>query len=70
MPVMDGHALIKALRALGHLRYTPAIALTGYGASADQYRSRQSGFDRHLSKPVGYDDLIEAIETLCGSEPY
>ncbi|MBK0057516.1 PAS domain-containing protein [Pseudomonas sp. S44] len=70
MPIMDGHALIKALRGLEHLRYTPAIALTGYGASADQYRSRQSGFDRHLNKPVGYDELVEAIETLCGSVPY
>ena len=46
------------------------LALTGYGASADQYRSRQSGFDRHLNKPVGYDELVEAIETLCGSVPY
>lgn len=70
MPGMDGHALIKALRALEHLRYTPAIALTGYGASADQYKSRQSGFDRHLNKPVGYDELIEAIENLNGSLPY
>lgn len=67
MPGMDGHALIRALRGLEHLRYIPAIALTGYGASADQYKSRQSGFDRHLNKPVGYDDLIEAIERLNGS---
>lgn len=70
MPVMDGHALIKALRAYVHLRHTPAIALTGYGASADQYKSRQSGFDRHLNKPVGYDELVEAIEALSGSVPY
>jgi len=70
MPVMDGHALIKALRGLSHLQSTPAIALTGYGASADQHKSRQSGFDRHLNKPVGYDELVEAIETLHGSEPY
>ena len=70
MPVMDGHALIKALRALAHLRTTPAIALTGYGASADQHKSRQAGFDRHLNKPVGYDDLVEAIESLSGSVPY
>ncbi|MFF7064973.1 CheR family methyltransferase [Pseudomonas sp. NPDC008258] len=67
MPGMDGHALIRALRGLEHLRYIPAIALTGYGASADQYKSRQSGFDRHLNKPVGYDDLIDAIERLNGS---
>ncbi|WP_369991849.1 CheR family methyltransferase [Pseudomonas xanthosomatis] len=70
MPGMDGHALIKALRGLEHLRYTPAIALTGYGASADQHKSRQSGFDRHLNKPVSYDELIEAIEALSGSVPY
>ncbi|MND66213.1 Aerobic respiration control sensor protein ArcB [compost metagenome] len=70
MPIMDGHALIKALRGYVHLRHTPAIALTGYGASADQYKSRQSGFDRHLSKPVGYDELVEAIEALSGSVPY
>ena len=70
MPVMDGHALIKALRGYAHLRHTPAIALTGYGASADQYKSRQSGFDRHLSKPVGYDELVEVIEALSGSVPY
>ncbi|WP_336332642.1 CheR family methyltransferase [Pseudomonas putida] len=70
MPVMDGHALIRALRAHVHLRHTPAIALTGYGASADQYKSRQSGFDRHLNKPVGYDELVEAIEALSGTLPY
>ncbi|MDO7903784.1 CheR family methyltransferase [Pseudomonas sp. K1(2024)] len=70
MPGMDGHALIKALRSLEHLRSTPAIALTGYGASADQHKSRQSGFDRHLNKPVGYDELIEVIESLSGSVPY
>jgi two-component system CheB/CheR fusion protein len=70
MPVMDGHALIKALRSHAHLRHTPAIALTGYGASADQHKSRQSGFDRHLNKPVGYDELVEAIETLIGTVPY
>ncbi|AIR91019.1 CheR family methyltransferase [Pseudomonas cremoricolorata] len=70
MPGMDGHELIKALRSLAHLRYTPAIALTGYGASADQYKSKQSGFDRHLNKPVSYDDLIDAIEALSGTQPY
>ncbi|MFJ4386231.1 CheR family methyltransferase [Pseudomonas sp. NPDC089408] len=70
MPGMDGHALVRALRGLAHLRHTPAIALTGYGASADQHKSRQAGFDRHLNKPVGYDELVEAIEGLHGSEPY
>ncbi|MDU9394193.1 CheR family methyltransferase [Pseudomonas sp. zfem002] len=64
LPGMDGHALIKALRGFEHLRYIPAIALTGYGASADRHKSRQSGFDRHLNKPVSYEDLVDTIERL------
>ena len=62
MPVMDGHALIKALRGYVHLRHTPAIPLTGDGASADQYKSRQSGFDRHLTKPVDVDELAQLLD--------
>jgi two-component system CheB/CheR fusion protein len=64
MPVMSGHELMSALRQLPHVKDVPAIALTGYGAHSDIEKSRQSGFDRHIGKPVSYDDLIETIETL------
>lgn len=67
MPVMDGHELIQRIRQLPHLKYTPAIALTGYGASSDQQKSRQSGFNFHVSKPVAHDDFIGIIEKLCSA---
>jgi two-component system CheB/CheR fusion protein len=64
MPVMNGHELMSALRELPLAKDVPAIALTGYGAHSDIQKSRQSGFDQHVGKPVSYDDLIQTIETL------
>jgi two-component system CheB/CheR fusion protein len=64
MPVMNGHELMSALRQLPLVKDVPAIALTGYGAQSDIQKSRQSGFDQHIGKPVSYDDLIETIEAL------
>lgn len=64
MPGMDGHELMQALRQLPNSRQTPSIALTGYGAQADIQKTEASGFNRHLSKPVAYDDLITAIEDI------
>lgn len=64
MPGMSGHDLMRALRELPHIKQIPAIALTGYGAESDIEKSRNSGFDRHLGKPVSYDALIETIEEL------
>ncbi|WP_093396182.1 CheR family methyltransferase [Halopseudomonas xinjiangensis] len=64
MPGMDGHQLIKALRALPGYARVPAIALTGYGGSQDAKKALDCGFDRHLSKPVTYDALVETIREL------
>ncbi|ANJ55539.1 chemotaxis protein [Pseudomonas silesiensis] len=69
MPVMSGHELMRALRELPHIKQVPAIALTGYGADSDIEESRKSGFDRHLSKPVSYEALIETIEELRRALP-
>ena len=68
MPVMNGHELMSALRQLPLVKDVPAIALTGYGAHSDIQKSRQSGFDQHIGKPVSYDDLIETIEALRRSQ--
>jgi two-component system CheB/CheR fusion protein len=70
MPVMDGHALIQAIRQIAHLKYTPAIALSGYATSSDQKKTRQSGFNYHVSKPVAHDDFIDIIDEACKSRPY
>ncbi|MBT2339802.1 MULTISPECIES: CheR family methyltransferase [Pseudomonas] len=65
MPEMDGHALISSLRHGKVHKYTPAIALSGYGVGQDAHEVKDSLFDRRLTKPVQYDELVDTIEALC-----
>jgi signal transduction histidine kinase/ActR/RegA family two-component response regulator len=44
------------------------IALSGYGMEADIRRSREAGFERHLTKPVNLETLESAIQQVAGQE--
>ncbi len=35
--------------------------MTGYGRSEDRERALDSGFDRHLTKPVSARELVAAM---------
>ena len=37
------------------------IAVTGWGQDADRQRSRDAGFDHHLTKPVDAQQLLRLI---------
>jgi CheY-like chemotaxis protein len=52
MPGMDGYAVARAIRAEAHNDGLRLIALTGWGQEGDRERTRASGFDHHLTKPV------------------
>ncbi len=56
LPGVDGFEVCKTLRNKGCNSHI--IAVTGYGMEEDKERSRQVGFNRHLTKPVN-PDLIE-----------
>jgi CheY-like chemotaxis protein len=62
---MDGYALARALRAVNGGTAMFLVALSGYGREQDKERSRASGFDAHLTKPVD----IHALEALIASRP-
>ena len=57
MPVMDGYAVARALRAHqgNALRL---IALTGYGLPEDRTRTAAAGFNAHLVTPVDIETLL------------
>ncbi|HEV8606277.1 MAG TPA: ATP-binding protein [Tepidisphaeraceae bacterium] len=42
----------------------PAIALSGYGADADIKRSHECGFAEHITKPVDFNRLLDAIDQV------
>ena len=58
LPDGTGNELMEILRARYGLR---GIALSGYGMEDDVKRSRQAGFDTHLTKPVDFRQLQRAL---------
>ncbi len=61
LPVQDGYAVAAEIRSDPDWGHLPLIALSGYGSKQDQARSRQAGFDLHLTKPVAPELLIEEL---------
>lgn len=64
MPEMDGHELIRKLRQDPRLRNIPAIAVSGYAARKDAEAAIAAGFDVHLAKPVGPEELNELVAKM------
>jgi CheY-like chemotaxis protein len=58
---MDGHDVARLLRQEDCCRDALMIAITGYGQDEDRRRSKESGFDHHLVKPLDYNALISVL---------
>ena len=52
LPGTDGWQVARRIRQEGSCPGAVLVALTGYGSDQDQVRSRQAGFDLHLTKPA------------------
>jgi CheY-like chemotaxis protein len=52
LPGMDGFEVAEALRRDPTTSSAKLIAVTGYGGAEDRRRSKEAGFDLHLTKPV------------------
>jgi PAS domain S-box-containing protein len=63
LPDLSGIELMIELKRRFQLR---GIALSGYGMDEDLRRSREAGFERHLTKPVNLEMLRDAIREVAG----
>ena len=52
LPGMDGYEVARRLRGQSELGEIFLVAVTGVGQEEDRRRSREAGFDVHLTKPV------------------
>jgi two-component system CheB/CheR fusion protein len=64
MPEMNGYQLAQALRELPGYKTVPLVAVTGYAMFDDQERSRNAGFNAHMTKPIDPRALLDLIEQL------
>ena len=62
LPDGTGLDLMRELQATGRRR--PAIAVSGFGMESDVRASKEAGFDLHLTKPVVFDVLFDALRSL------
>jgi len=72
MPVQDGYALLRQVRALEAERggRLPAVALTAYARDLDRQQAIAAGFEKHLPKPVEPAELVAVVANLAGvSDP-
>lgn len=70
MPDMDGHALVRAVRAReGERRRLPALALSALARPEDRLQALQAGFDAHLAKPVERIELLRAVASALARRP-
>jgi CheY-like chemotaxis protein len=60
LPGLNGYELVQRLRTQPNASKAVCIAVTGWGQDKDRQRSRDAGFDYHLTKPVELAD-VEAI---------
>jgi CheY-like chemotaxis protein len=65
MPGMDGYEVARALRSMPDLGRPVLVAVTGWGGPEDRLKSKNAGFDEHLTKPVD----ISMIELLLTTLP-
>jgi CheY-like chemotaxis protein len=65
LPDISGYEVAHALRRQAPLRHACLVALTGWGAAADRQRSKDAGFDLHLTKPVSLEALAAALPGLA-----
>jgi len=61
MPGMDGLETAKRCRSESWGQDLKLVALTGMGRASDIDRTRAAGFDAHLTKPAGLEDMLRLI---------
>ena len=67
LPVEDGYAFIRRVRALPAGADLPALALTAYAGTGDDVRAREAGFQRHVAKPVEPAELAARVAEVAAA---
>jgi PAS domain S-box-containing protein len=64
MPKLDGFDVARMIREQPWGKNMFLIALSGWGQQLDRQRSKEAGFDAHLTKPAKYETLMEILNHL------
>jgi CheY-like chemotaxis protein len=65
LPGMSGYDVARRLKEAPWFGRGVLVAMTGYGSAGDRRRSEESGFARHLVKPVDVPTLQTLLAELA-----
>jgi CheY-like chemotaxis protein len=61
LPLMNGHAVARALRADPALKEVPIVAVTSYAMAGDREQAIDAGCDGYLEKPIDPETFVSDI---------
>jgi two-component system cell cycle response regulator DivK len=61
MPVVDGYAATRRIKAVAGLQDIPIIVVTSYALSGDDEKAREAGADGYVAKPFSPRQLLAKI---------
>lgn len=64
LPKIDGPEVIQAIKTDPSLRRIPIVVLTSSSSEQDIRRSYELGASSYFIKPMTFDSLVEAVNTL------
>jgi CheY-like chemotaxis protein len=64
LPGIDGWEATRRLKASGATAAIPVVALSAHAMAEDRSRGLAAGCDRYETKPLEFDRLLDALETL------
>ena len=65
MPKLNGYDAARLIREQPSGKRIFLIALSGWGHQLDRQRTKEAGFDAHLTKPAKYETLAEVLDRLA-----
>jgi two-component system cell cycle response regulator DivK len=69
LPVLDGWAATRELKAAAETKAIPVIALTAHAMVGDREKAVEAGCDDFDTKPIEFPRLVEKIEGLLAGKP-
>lgn len=69
LPVIDGYAVAKALRAIETLNDTAIIAVTSYAMAGDREKALNAGCNAYIEKPIEPETFVAEISSFIRTPP-